>query len=97
MNTGLGADEAVVLSMGADPEPVNARLTGQTECPVMEPYSCAVQLATAQQLELERRVRWVVLEELEVLVRHGASIGGERFVAAPEPRRGCVIHNARGL
>jgi hypothetical protein len=66
---GLGVDEAIVLGVCADPEPVDAGFAGQAKCPVVQPHFCAVQLAAAQQLELQGRVRWVPLEELEVLVR----------------------------
>jgi hypothetical protein len=70
----LGVDEAVVLGVCADPEPMDTCFARQTKSPVVQPHSCAIQLAAAQQFELQGMVRWVRLEELEVLVRQRAHV-----------------------
>ena len=58
----LGVDEAVVLSMRTNPEPMNAIASRQTECPVVQPNSCAVEPTATEELELERWVRGVGLQ-----------------------------------
>lgn len=68
LNEGLGVDEAVVLCMSADPEPVNASLSWEPKCTVVQTNPRAVQLATTQQFELQRGVAWIRLEKNEVLV-----------------------------
>ena len=51
-NEGLGVDEAVVLGVRADPEPVNTIITGQTKRSVVKPDPGALHLAAAKQLEM---------------------------------------------
>jgi len=58
--------------MRTDPEPMDAITAWQPESPIVESYSSAVHLAAAKQLELDRRVRRVCLEQLEVLVSERA-------------------------
>ncbi len=72
LSEGLGADETVVLGMRTDPEPMDAITAWQPESAVVESYSGAVHLAAAKQLELDRRVGRVRLEQLEVLVSERA-------------------------
>ena len=50
---GLGVDEPIVLGVRADPEPVNACFTRETESPVVKADPGAVHLAAAEQLELK--------------------------------------------
>ena len=94
-NEGLGVDEAVVLCVRTDPEPVHTRLARQAEGAVVEADSCAVQLTAAEKLELQRWMPRIGFEQLEVLVGQRTDFDGQRVVAAPEPRGGCVIHRAR--
>ena len=86
LNEGLGVDEAVVLGMRADPEPVHARFTRQAKRPVVQPDSGAVHLAATEKLKLQGRMRWIVLEQLEVLVCKRADFCWQRVVATPESR-----------
>ena len=50
---GLGVDEAVVLGMCADPEPMHATLARKAKSAVLETDSGAVQLAATKKLELQ--------------------------------------------
>ena len=65
---GSTADQAVVVRVGADPEPMHAIGGWQTKCAVLQPYSGAVDPLALQQLEMERGVLGVSLEQPVVLV-----------------------------
>ncbi len=53
LSEGLGVDEAVVLGVCPDPEPMYATLTRKAKSAVVEPDPGAVQLAAAEKLELQ--------------------------------------------
>ena len=89
------ANQAVVLRVGADPEPMHAIGGRQSKRAVLQPDSGAVDPLARQQLEMERGVLGVRFEQPEVLVGKIANISRQGFVAAPEPARCRVVH--RGL
>ena len=89
---GSTADQAVVVRVGADPEPMHAIGGWQTKCAVLQPDSGAVDPLARQQLEMKRGVLGVRLEQPEVLVGKIANINRQGPVAAPEPARSRVVH-----
>ena len=91
----LGVDEAIVFSMRTKPKPMTAIASRYAEYPVVQANSSAVEPTATEELELERRVGWIGLEQFEILVCKSADFRRQRFMAAPEPGRGRVIHNAR--
>ena len=94
-SVGSTADQAVVVSVGADPEPMHAIGGWQTKCAVLQPDSGAVDPLARQQLEMKRGVLGVRFEQPEVLVGKIATIGRQGPEAAPEPARCRVVHKER--
>ena len=94
-SAGSTADQAVVVRVGADPEPMHAIGGWQTKCAVLQPDSGAVDPLARQQLEMVRGVLGVRLEQPEVLVGKIANISRQGPVAAPEPARCRVVHKER--
>ncbi len=92
---GSTADQAVVVSVGADPEPMHAIGGWQTKCAVLQPDSGAIDPLARQQLEMERRVLGVRLEQPEVLVGKIANLSRQGPVAAPEPDLCRAVHKKR--
>ena len=93
---GLCVDKTVVLTVGADPEPVDAILARQAESTIMNADSGTVELTAAEKLELQGRVRRVAFQQLEVLVGECPNLRRKRVEATPEPRRRRAVHRARG-
>jgi len=85
-NVGLGVDETVVVTVGSDPEPVDTIRTRQTKSTIVDADPDAVELAAAEEFELQGWVRRVASQQLEVLVGECPNLGRKRVEATPESR-----------
>ena len=61
LSEGLG-HKLVVLAIRADPKPMHSVSSWQPEGTVVQAHPCAVHLATAEELELQRRMRRISLQ-----------------------------------
>ena len=89
------ADEFVVLTVRSDPEPMDPLFRGRAQRTVVQANSHAPQLSAAELLELQRRVAWVSLQELIVLVSERLCVSGKRIKGLPEALRGRVFQSSR--
>jgi len=89
------ADELVVLTVGADPEPMDPARNRQPECSVVEADSNTVETPVSDDLELQGPVRWVRLQQCVAPVGEGLNVCGKRFKALPEPLGSGVLQSSR--
>jgi len=79
--------------MRSDPEPLDAARNIVTQRAMM--FADAHRPNLPEALEMERRVLWIGLEELEVLVGDCSDAGWQRIVKRPEPDRSRVLQRGR--
>lgn len=92
LDAGL-ADELVVLTVRANPEPMDAALHGQAESAVVKADADADELT--DRLEMERRMGWLGAQQGVIPPRERLYIRGQRLVALLEPLRRCVPQSSR--
>ena len=86
------ANELVVLSMAANPEPNDSIRSVYTKCPETQPYTHRPE--TADPFEVQRRVALVCLEKLIISICKLPNLGWKQLISLPEIRRGEVLHKA---
>ena len=62
----LIGQEPLIFAMRSNPEPSNAAFDDRSERPVVEPHANRPEVADS--LEVERRMFWIRLQKLKVLV-----------------------------
>ena len=83
LSEGLG-HKFVVLTVRANPKPVNAFTSWQPECSVIQAYPGATHFPAAELFELEGRVRRVNLQKCKVLAGQFLYLGRKAFETPPE-------------
>ena len=89
------ANDLVVLTVGADPEPMNSARNRQPECSVVEANSNTIKAPVPYSLELQRPMRRGGFEKRIASVRQCLNVCGKRFKALPEPLRRSVLQSSR--
>jgi len=89
----LLGDDAIVVRMGADPEPQYAIRDIDRQGTIVSAYARRMEAPNA--LEMQRRVAGVRLEELKLLVRKNAHGLWQGLVASPVARCCVVIQSFR--
>ena len=88
-------DQAVVIGVGANPEPQDAVVNADAQSAVVDARAHGP-IAT-DLLEMQGRVPMVLLEEVEVLVGSAARRQRESLVGRPERGRGMMLHSGLDL
>ena len=89
------ANDLVVLTMRADPEPMDSARNGQPDRSVVEANSNAVETPATYSLEVQGPMRWVGLQQRKAPMREGLDFCGKRFKTLPEPLGSCVLQSSR--
>lgn len=89
------AYELVVVSVGTDPEPMDAELDRQPESPVVKSDPHAVEASVAHGFEVQGRVCWVGFDQRVVASRQCLRRSRQRIQALPETFGRGVIQSAR--
>ena len=75
-------DYLVIVSMCADPEPIDSTRHIKSKCSIVITDSDRPQLSDA--FEVKRRMTGIGFQKPEILVRQGASIFGESVIGGPK-------------
>ena len=78
------ASDAVILRMAPDPKPQDTIRGVDGQRAIMGTDASGVE--PAHSLEMQRRVLWIGLEELELLIGEGPDLLWQLLVSAPEAR-----------
>ena len=81
-------DQAVVVTVGSDPEPCDAIGCGDAEGAIPETYADRPELSDL--FEMQGRMSWILFQQLKISIRQLLNNGRKTRVALPEAWRGMV-------